>query len=85
MASTRENCGSPQSFRGSPVFYNAEESICSLEFAARARSVELGKATKHVEQTVQQTTMTGGMGGMAGIQGMGVGTLGGSEHDPNLS
>mmetsp|Transcript_24427 Transcript_24427/g.35896 ORF Transcript_24427/g.35896 Transcript_24427/m.35896 type:complete len:249 (-) Transcript_24427:99-845(-) len=32
----------------SPVVYNAEETFCSLNFAARVRSVELGKATKNV-------------------------------------
>ena len=31
----------------SPVLYNAEETFCSLTFAARARTVELGKASKH--------------------------------------
>mmetsp|Transcript_447 Transcript_447/g.1069 ORF Transcript_447/g.1069 Transcript_447/m.1069 type:complete len:893 (+) Transcript_447:493-3171(+) len=31
----------------SPVRTNAEESFCSLNFAARARTVELGKAAKH--------------------------------------
>lgn len=32
----------------SPVIYNAEESKCSLDFASRVRTVELGKATKNV-------------------------------------
>lgn len=32
----------------SPVLYNAEESFCSLNFASRVRTVELGKATKNV-------------------------------------
>jgi hypothetical protein len=32
----------------SPVIYNAEETFCSLNFAARVRSVELGKASKNV-------------------------------------
>lgn len=32
----------------SPVDYNTEESFCTLNFAARARSVEMGKATKNV-------------------------------------
>ena len=31
----------------SPVIYNAEETYCSLNFAARVRTVELGKATKN--------------------------------------
>ncbi|CAM9504335.1 unnamed protein product [Chrysoparadoxa australica] len=33
----------------SPVIYNADESSCSLNFASRVRTVELGKATRHVE------------------------------------
>ncbi|RHY30377.1 hypothetical protein DYB32_004358 [Aphanomyces invadans] len=32
----------------SPVDYNAEETFCTLNFASRARCVEMGKATKHV-------------------------------------
>lgn len=32
----------------SPVDYNSEESFCTLNFAARTRSVEMGKATKNV-------------------------------------
>mmetsp|Transcript_23962 Transcript_23962/g.24201 ORF Transcript_23962/g.24201 Transcript_23962/m.24201 type:complete len:789 (+) Transcript_23962:130-2496(+) len=32
----------------SPILYNAEESFCSLNFAARVRTVELGKANKKV-------------------------------------
>ncbi|GBG25229.1 Kinesin, putative [Hondaea fermentalgiana] len=35
----------------SPVKTNAEESFCSLNFAARARTVELGKASKHTSKT----------------------------------
>ena len=31
----------------SPVIYNAEETFCSLNFASRVRSVELGKASKN--------------------------------------
>ena len=31
----------------SPVMYNAEETFCSLNFAQRVNSVELGKATKN--------------------------------------
>ncbi|DBA00591.1 TPA: hypothetical protein N0F65_007720 [Lagenidium giganteum] len=34
----------------SPVDYNSEESYCTLNFASRARSVEMGKATKNVSQ-----------------------------------
>jgi hypothetical protein len=33
----------------SPVVYNAEESFCSLNFASRVRTVELGKASRHSE------------------------------------
>jgi kinesin family protein C2/C3 len=31
----------------SPVSFNAEETFCSLNFAARVRAVELGRATKN--------------------------------------
>ena len=31
----------------SPVLYNSEETFCSLNFASRVRSVELGRATKN--------------------------------------
>lgn len=34
----------------SPVDYNSEESFCTLNFASRTRSVEMGKATKNVSQ-----------------------------------
>ena len=30
---------------------NAEESFCSLEFAGRAATIELGKATKRVSKS----------------------------------
>mmetsp|Transcript_15857 Transcript_15857/g.36785 ORF Transcript_15857/g.36785 Transcript_15857/m.36785 type:complete len:273 (+) Transcript_15857:578-1396(+) len=33
----------------SPVMFNAEETFCSLNFAARVRTVELGRASKNVE------------------------------------
>lgn len=33
----------------SPAIYNVGESICSLGFAARCRSVELGQAKKNVD------------------------------------
>ena len=33
----------------SPVTYNAEETFCSLNFAARVNSVELGRASKNVD------------------------------------
>ena len=32
----------------SPALAQADESVCSLNFASRVRSVELGQATKHV-------------------------------------
>ena len=32
----------------SPVIYNAEETFCSLNFASRVRTVELGKASRNV-------------------------------------
>ena len=32
----------------SPVLYNAEETFCSLNFASRVRTVELGRASKNV-------------------------------------
>lgn len=35
----------------SPVSYNAEETFCSLNFAARVRAVELGKASKNAPAT----------------------------------
>ena len=47
----------------SPVLYNSEESFCSLNFASRVRSVELGKATKNI-------TASGTVGGGTGGQSM---------------
>ncbi|KDO25234.1 hypothetical protein SPRG_09481 [Saprolegnia parasitica CBS 223.65] len=38
----------------SPVDYNAEESFCTLNFAARTRSVEMGKASKNVASTKKE-------------------------------
>jgi kinesin family protein C2/C3 len=35
----------------SPAAFNSEESVCTLNWAARARTVELGKATKHVSKS----------------------------------
>jgi hypothetical protein len=43
----------------SPMASNADESICSMNFASRVRTVELGKATKHV-------SAAGGGGGGGG-------------------
>lgn len=40
----------------SPVVYNVEESFCSLNFASRVRTVELGRAAKHVEKNSLSTT-----------------------------
>lgn len=34
----------------SPVLFNSEEGFCSLNFAERARKVELGKATKNIDK-----------------------------------
>jgi kinesin family protein C2/C3 len=34
----------------SPASFNVEETVCTLNFAARARSVEMGKATKHTSK-----------------------------------
>ena len=31
----------------SPVLYNVEETFCSLNFASRVRTIELGKASKN--------------------------------------
>jgi kinesin family protein C2/C3 len=31
----------------SPVLFNAEETFCSLNFASRVRTIELGKASKN--------------------------------------
>ena len=47
----------------SPVLYNAEETFCSLNFAARARSVELGHASKHVVQPSASTSSKKSIGG----------------------
>ncbi|CAN0354142.1 unnamed protein product [Laminaria digitata] len=33
----------------SPASYNVTETLCSLNFAARCRSVKLGQASKNVE------------------------------------
>jgi hypothetical protein len=30
----------------SPVLFNSEETFCSLNFASRVRTIELGKVTK---------------------------------------
>ena len=49
----------------SPMASNADESICSLNFATRVRTVELGKATKHV------AAAGGGGGGGAESDGPG--------------
>jgi hypothetical protein len=37
----------------SPVLFNSEETFCSLNFAARVRTVELGKASKTITNGAQ--------------------------------
>jgi hypothetical protein len=44
----------------SPVVYNAEESFCSLNFASRVRTVELGKASRHTEDRPSISTSNSG-------------------------
>lgn len=44
----------------SPAVYNLGESLCSLNFAARCRNVELGQATKKVTSGDDATTATSG-------------------------
>ena len=34
----------------SPVLFNVEETFCSLNFASRVRTIELGKANKNVSK-----------------------------------
>jgi kinesin family protein C2/C3 len=36
----------------SPCFYNVNETVCSLNFAARCRNVELGAAKKNSDESV---------------------------------
>lgn len=43
----------------SPMIYNAEETFCSLNFAARVRSVELGKVTKNTATSAAPPSSTG--------------------------
>lgn len=50
----------------SPLASDADETICTLNFASRVRTVELGKASKHVSQGAgsgSSQTMGGGGGG----------------------
>jgi kinesin family protein C2/C3 len=42
----------------SPVSYNAEETFCSLNFAARVRAVELGKASKNTSAPASAASST---------------------------
>uniref|UniRef100_A0A6U1BUB9 Kinesin-like protein n=1 Tax=Rhizochromulina marina TaxID=1034831 RepID=A0A6U1BUB9_9STRA len=42
----------------SPVIYNSEETYCSLTFAARVRTVELGKAQRNVVSAAAPPTRT---------------------------
>lgn len=44
----------------SPVLINADESICSLNFASRVRNVELGKAKSSMRKTVETDAAAGG-------------------------
>jgi kinesin family protein C2/C3 len=52
----------------SPVLSNSEETLCSLNFAARVRSVELGKAVKHVSGPGAGAA-AGGAGSPAAVAG----------------
>ena len=56
----------------SPILANAEETFCSLNFASRVRTVELGKVTKNVS-----AAGVGGGAGGAGASGMAMGAAGG--------
>ncbi len=62
----------------SPVLWNAPETTCSLNFATRCRSVELGSAKKNTESAElsrlrrQVAALTGGSSG--GGSGAGAGT-----------
>jgi hypothetical protein len=47
----------------SPLASDADETICTLNFASRVRTVELGKASKHVSQSA------GGGGSGGGYDG----------------
>jgi kinesin family protein C2/C3 len=58
----------------SPISSNAEETVCSLNFASRARNVELGRAAKHV-------TAGAGAGGAAKMLTAGAGTPGRGAAD----
>lgn len=56
----------------SPVSFNAEETFCSLNFASRVRSVELGKASKNVAvPTSTSTSKTATAGGASSRRTLG--------------
>jgi kinesin family protein C2/C3 len=59
----------------SPVLYNAEETFCSLNFASRVRTVELGKASKN-------TVTAGGGGGSSTGLGSASSKVGGGGGVP---
>lgn len=49
----------------SPVLYNSEETFCSLNFAARVRTVELGKAAKTISNGAQPTSTRSSTGSVS--------------------
>lgn len=63
----------------SPVLYNAEETFCSLNFAARVRTVELGKVSKNTgaaapapaqrSNSIMAQASAGGAGRRASVAG----------------
>lgn len=61
----------------SPIQSSAEETFCSLNFASRVRTVELGRATKNTTATAGGGGAGGGAAGAAGAKagaGAGAGT-----------
>jgi len=50
----------------SPCLYNAEESFCSLNFASRVRTVELGQVKKNITPGAQGPTLTATSAAAAG-------------------
>jgi kinesin family protein C2/C3 len=65
----------------SPVMYNAEETFCSLTFAARVRTVELGRAAKNVASgPVGSGGSGGGGGGAAATSGASGGVGAGASY-----
>jgi kinesin family protein C2/C3 len=41
----------------SPLLYNSEETFCSLNFASRVKTVELGRATKNTNKPGAKSTL----------------------------